>query len=96
MQGTDNAIPDKTDKTPAIWDSHLMCYPLNGVAGQEASQGGSPSSVSSRKSMGLIRHPHHSVSALSFISCVSLSMLVRVSEPGLIPHLPTEGDRPFP
>lgn len=41
MQGTDNAILDKTDKTPAVWGSHLMCYPLNEVAGQEASQGGS-------------------------------------------------------
>lgn len=42
MQGTDNAIPDKTDKTPAVWGSHLMCYPLNEVAGEEASQGPHP------------------------------------------------------
>lgn len=70
MQGTDNAILDKTDNTPAVWGSHLMCYPLNEVAGQEASQGGSPSSVSSRKSMGLIRLEGFSLCSFFYKLCV--------------------------
>lgn len=37
-----------------------------------------------------------SVSALSLISCVSLSMLLRLSEPCLIPRLSAGGDRIFP
>lgn len=70
MQDTDSAIPDRTDKTPALWGSHLMCYPLNEVAGREASQRASPSSVSSRKRMSLIRHEGFSLCSFFYTLCV--------------------------
>ena len=78
----------KTHTTLPSGGSHLMCQPLNKVARQ--APGPPPSGGAAEKARS------YSASAVSLIGRVSLSTLLRLSEPCLILHLAAGVDRPLP